>query len=447
MEVPREGCLKNIYQTAGMLVFLLACSNSFAAGTLAYEGWGFLKTADDRGTSAQTFVGGPDIETHGRWVDTKLDLKAYVFVADQTAFTAEAKNLYIASSTKLSELHQTSLGRRAYDWSQMDETWKMGVWSPRFLWDPLKTETVGMTGAFYQYRSQNWRAIAFASPVSVPERGFPTTDGDGAITSASPYFVNLPQKLRTGNTVLPIRYKIDMPSMGDILIRPEAAISTRYQPKQGAWGGLQYGYLPIHQVDMAVDAGVRPTARLVEVDIYPRFPMHHLLTAETGYRADFFQIWGSLSGERPEAPSNKANYIYNPMGPSLITSWGGSLSWQQGLTLHTSYLMVTEDKPASTSTSSTSIDLPSRYAYTKAWNFGGSWQANSYLTYEANWTYDVEKVSSLFSTDITFRKPLAAMSSWAVGVGADLINTSSGEGWIGRFEGNDRIRGKITYAF
>ena len=428
----------------GVLASTVA-SNTFAAGHLEFEGWSFYQSSNDRATNTANFIIGPDIEEHGRYINGKLDLRAYTITTDRTAFTLEAQNAFISSNERLSQLHQISAGRRQYDWSRMDDEWTLGLWSPRFSWDPLRPIQVGLTGAFYTYQSKHWRFLAYGSPLSIPERGFPQSDGGGKITSPSPWFNPLPEKVQVQSQTLPIAYKINYPPIETIILRPAVGTKLSYDSKEGYWASAGYGYMPIHQVDLAVDAKVNIQDNRVNAVVYPRFPMHHLLTTEAGYDYSWWGIWGSLTGEYPEQPPTPSDFRYTPIGPSLVTSWGGNIKMREGLSLKTSYLTIRETKTALPSSAGT-IDTPGRYPYTKAWMLGGDWQPTDLLTYTVKWTYDVAKVSSLLSMDLMFKKPTPS-GFWGVGIGSDFINSDTNKGLIGQYEGNDRVRGKVVYAF
>src|SRR5690606_19166322 len=125
--------------------------------------------------------------SEGNYIESALDVEGIVMVSDQSTFTIEGSNGYVATSKKLSERFQTTFGRRAYDWSAMDDFWEFGTYSPRFIWDPTRPQKIGLTGIFQTFKRKNFEMRAYASPLSIPERGFPTREENGLIKSSNPF--------------------------------------------------------------------------------------------------------------------------------------------------------------------------------------------------------------------------------------------------------------------
>ncbi|HTL11684.1 MAG TPA: hypothetical protein VL588_04310 [Bdellovibrionota bacterium] len=379
-----------------------------------------------------------------------VDLKAASFISEHASFTFDAKEAYVSTSSRWSKNHEIAAGRRLVDWSRADREWNMGTWSPRFTLDPFEWEPVGMTGFFYGYRSQKWAVTAMVTPISVPELGIPVSEKDGKLIYASPMSVPLQDQVAVMGQLVPIKYSLAFPDAKDILLKPGVAIGSRFKDDSGFWAGGSYGYMPIHQSDLAVNAQLDAQAGVVQTDLHPRFPMHHLATAELGYDSNYWSLWGSVTGELPEQVPTPSGWLHNNIGNTLITAWGGELRWQEGLRLFASYLQVDESKTAQASSSMT-IALPERYLFRRAWKAGGGWAGASPISYDFAWTFDAENSSNLVSMDVHFKPGAGRVdpgrARWSVGVGADFISTATGVGWIGQYQGNDRVRGKLTYEF
>lgn len=421
-------------------------SSAFGLGVLEVESLGFLRSSQDRGSSSLTLSAGPKVSADGNRFATAVDARIHLFADEPSSFTIEAYEAYVATPSRLSRLHQVTLGRRIYDWSRADRAWDLALFNPRFTWDPLKPETVGLAGVFYSYESARWRLLAYASPVAVPERGSPVTSEDGRLKAPGPYWIPPAEKLELdGGKYADIRYRIQYPPLDELLLRPSAAVSLRYGSEKGVWASASYGVLPVHVPELAVEGSLDAGDMAFNAVIHPRLYSRHLLTTEAGYRAGPWTIWASLSGDSPIRTEAPADWITLPAGPALIASWGGEFAWNEGLRLSASFLSVHENR-GPTPPEAADFETSSRFNYRRAWKIGGKWRGASPLSYDVNWTYDGEHSSNLVSVDLNYFSG-RSVSKWSFGLGADFIATSTGDGWIGQYQGDDRFRGRLSYAF
>ncbi len=419
------------------------------------ESDGFLRTSNDRADSAYILTLGPEFSGRSKTVEGKFDLRAMAFTSNISSITLESRNAYIATSKELMTEHQVTLGRRQIDWSKFDDTWKFGMWSPRFLWDPLRPDQIGLTGAFYQHESSTWRLTGYASPVAIPERSYPVQNVAGRLSSPSPFFIPLPERLIVMNAQsVAINYNVKTPNYNEVIFRPNAAFQAKFGREKGFWASAGYAYLPIHQIDLAIEASLSIPSNTMNADIYPRFPMHHMITAESGFNHRMWSLWTSVTGEQPTTVETKETWIANSTGPALISAAGGSLKWQEGLVVSGSYLFVLEQNRGLTGPSmaqNVNLTLPSRFPYRRAFEVGGNWDSGSPTMFGAKWTLDTENQSNLISADMLYRarwkKKFSRDEQWAFGLGADFISSVTSKGTIGQYNGDDRVRGTVTYVF
>ena len=88
----------------------------------------------------------------------KLDLSMMALSSDaKNSFTVDVREAYISRGG-------FSFGERSVEWNRADEVWKLGFWSPRFVWDPLHPELIGKFGAFYHFESETGRATRESDP-------------------------------------------------------------------------------------------------------------------------------------------------------------------------------------------------------------------------------------------------------------------------------------------
>jgi hypothetical protein len=427
--------------------------SSFAeatSGFARFESSGFLRKASDRADSNTTVALGPRIQDEGKIFRGNLEVQGIAFLSDRQSFTLESTNAFIATSSRLSPFHQISVGRRLYDWSAMDDEWKMGIWSPRFNWEPIRPEQIGLTGAFYTYQSKKWRILGFASPISIPERGFPVRQEEGRLTSAGPFYVAPPDRVVLQGREVPVRYDINYPSTDQLIMNPSVAMQVRYGEEMGVWAQGSYGIKPIHQVDLAVSPKYFLQEDQVRVSVNPRILTHQLLTAEGGYRDRRFSIWASGSVERPFGEATPEDWITQPVGSTVILSAGIRGRMTDTIQLSFSGISIDETTPEKRA-NDIQIDLASRFMFRRALKMRGEWDAGRKVSYGAGWVMDVADRSSLVSMDLNFypgfRDPGAKGGAWLLNVGGDLFFSNTSQGFLGQFLGNDRVRGGVAYAF
>ncbi len=453
----RPGCAQSSSLTiaariamCGLVSSATWSSSAHAVGFVRLESNGFLKKSTERANQSSMLILSPQLSHEGKILKGELDVQAIGFMTDRSSFTLESKNSYLSTSTQLMPHHQVSIGRRYYDWSVVDDSWKMGMWSPRFLYDPLRPEQVGLTGAFYTYQSAKWRFLAYGSPLSIPERGFPVRQDNGRLVSPSPFHVEPYKYVQFSGQRIPIRYSIQDLNLSKILFNPGAAASLRYGDKQGVWVQGMYGLLPIHQVNLTIEPTYTIQPGVAEIPVYARVLHHHIATAEMGHRTDTTNAWVSFTGEAPLQKAIPENQIAGRMGPSYIASVGGDIRVVRTVKLSGSAIYIHENLPP-IDTSSIDVDLSPRFQFKRAYRVGSLWDLSERLNTSANWTHDVLNSSRLMSFDFNLRfghrVPTARSGVWLVNLGADFFASQTDKGFIGQYNGNDRVRGGLSYAF
>jgi len=451
------GYLKVYFKFHLAFMLILNCffysNKSFSAGRIELDASSFFKTSEDRSNSSISFILNPKFEDEGSVLKGKVDLKAITLLGDSKSLTFEAKDTYLATSKKLLSNNQISLGRKFEQWSVTDNDWKMGLWSPRFLWNPLNPEIVGLTGFFYQLKTKKIKLMAFASPISVPERGVPINVENDQLTSNSPFFRPLPSSLELMENEIPINYSVEYPSVTEMLFRPGASLLLRYgEEEKGFWLQGTMGFMPIHQADLSLDTKMSLENEVtLNATVRPGFGYHQIATVESGYQTGNWSAWASVSGENPMQNKPSEGWMYVPMGSALITSWGGEWRLNDGFKIRISYLNINEKEVELENDMAVDIALPTRFQYKKAWKIAGKWRAFSPLTYSFNWIYDIDYNSNLISLDLTYQPSVLSRarggSGMSFSIGTDIITSASQEGAIGQYFGDDRIRGKVSYVF
>ena len=436
--------------------FFSPVRSAHATGAVKVESNGFLRRSLDRSDSTSTLSVGPRLGDSGNWLEGKLELDAIVQVTDtknlsvdRSAFTVESANAYVATSKKLWSKHQLTLGRRVYDWSKFDDAWQFGTVSPRFIWDPIRPETIGLTGAFYEYKSKHWRVLGYGSALSIPERGYPLRNENGKLLSSNPFFNPYFEEAVIAKRNIPISYHIDYPPMKDLILNAGGALSVRGstgEEGRGIFGQALYGYLPVHQANLAVAPQYVPAQDAVDVRIHPSIQKHHLLSFETGFTGKKASFWLSQTFEKPTTQTIPANWIQTKSGPASISALGGEIRFHPRWKLSSSFIYVKEDEPVLLEKPEFTIELPGRFPYQRAAKIGLEFQGSERLSYAVAFLDDLAKESQLLSLDIYYNI-LRAESNLTVNIGSDFFASATGKGLIGQAQGNDRFRGAISYAF
>lgn len=414
------------------------------------ESSGFLRRSVDRPDSVTTLSIAPQASSAGKYLESKIDAEIMVQMNDRSSLTGEAKDLYVATSPKLMWNHQVSLGRRYYDWSSVDTAWKFGVYTPRFNWDPTRLQEVGMTGLFYQFKSNHFRAIAYGSPISIPERGYPMKEENGEFKTSNPFSNPLPNNAVVAKTDLPLRYRINMPPMSELLGNPGGSVSLRYftdRENRGFFTQVNFAYLPIHQPHLAVRVEVPASdPNYVNVNIHPAVVMHRLITAEVGYKGTRANTFVSVTQENPDKRPVPSEWITTPLEPAQIVAVGGDVMIGRKVKLKSSAVYVTEEKGPVVESSDFKVDLPGRFMYRRAAQAGIEVYGNSRMTYELRMISDFETDSQMASLDLTYTL-VKKERALTLSLGSDFFASATSKGWFGQYKGNDRFRGGVSYAF
>jgi hypothetical protein len=418
-------------------------------GSIGLDSSSFFYKSNARGTAATSF----EASMKGDFSHTKFkgqgDLLVNSFISNQPQAVIESHEAFVSNQDHLLGNHQVSLGRRHYEWSKLDAQWNMmSLWSPRYTWDQLHPESIGMTGAFYSYETSTLKILSFASPIAIPERGTPIEEKDGNIVSPNPFWKPLPSELEVLGASTRINYKLVMPSMQEILLRPNFALRARYDLPNGLWLSLNSGVLPIHMVQMAaepfLDSAI--TGKL-QVNIRPQLPMRNINTAEVGFDSpeDDWNLWVSASYEQPFRFENKSTWLNPIITPTSVFSGGTRIQLTSNFWFNGSALFIHEQPfNSASSLSDVKVNLPTRFPLKQAFKVGGNWVFSDWTQSNFAWIQDLVDQNHLISFDL---QHTLKNSSISIGGGTDVIVARTAQGGVGQYFGDDRLRGWLRYAF
>lgn len=434
---------------------LFACGLS--AGSTALAGTGgntaldlrstsYLRESADRLTNGASIRIKSDWERSGKYFDAAVKVQGRAFLHDSRSFTPEASDLFVATSPNLSHLHSITLGRRTLSWSVADDAWSLGTWSPRFNWDPLHPETVGLTGATYQYQSRLVRLRIFGSLLAIPERGSPLHSENGKLVYSNPDAAVPYESVSVMNQQVPIRYTIHMPALDQLLYHGSLLAQLGFgESGRGAWASITAGFKPMNAADITADAALKLSPdQYVSADLYPRAVMHELATFEAGWSSERTKLWGSLTRELPRDHAAPAGRTGAPMGAATLGSMGADVAMGSRLRITGSALLISEE-PSLDSGAAVQISIPGRYRFKRAARIAMNWRSHARLDYLASWTRDF--ASAGYHASIEARYAYSLVRPVTLGLGAEFFGEAPAASFYGPYYGNDRVMGTVSYAF
>lgn len=195
-----------------------------------------------------------------------------------------------------------TVGRRRYTLSAADESWQMGLWQPRFMWDEMSPEQNGLTGIFISNsENKTTRVNFFISPLFIPEETQKYEEKNGKITSRNPWFRPPPPQADIFDQLTEVRAVIDEPPIEDVVSAFSLAVRVDHEVNKNITVGGAYGVMPLNQMLLGyryklVTANGEQYAR---INIEPTFPYHHLLTGDVRTQSGRWSTVSSLTYESP----------------------------------------------------------------------------------------------------------------------------------------------------
>lgn len=358
------------------------------------------------------------------------------------------------------ENYELGLGRLPKIWSQADEHWRLGVWQPRFMDDPLTRETAGLTGAFLQLRSQHVRFLAFASPIFIPETGPAFQINRGTFQSQNPWFRPPTHMISLRDTPTHVYFDLDRPSTWELMDHGGGAAQIEVRPRPTRFARVSTAYKPINQLLFGFPLEFHlQDPNFASVTVVPRVLYHQVTTAEIGVQQEGgLTTWLSVTQEHPYRDDPPPEWTTQEIRDATLGSayLGYDVRGEGEFASHLflSYMKVqggvTKDKGQFTG--STSFFEP-RYLFTDSVQVGARhgapWLSSRWLTrLESAFTYDLAQHGIIFSSAIVQKLTQA----WKVRLEFDLIGLadqsgSQQTGFMSSYRANDRVSLGVEYVF
>lgn len=402
-------------------------------------------------------------ETTGNVLQAAIEADASVMLKPGSySVFYEARQAYVGTSPEMGSV-RLFLGRKLESWNHLDDQWRMGIWQPRFRWDYLHPDVVGLTGAFVEVRHGDFHFSLMGSPIFIPERGVTMTFQNGSVISQSPWFLPPPSQISLFNSPTPINYNLALPNLKELLLRPSVSLKARYGQEKGAWGSVALAHKPMNQLLMAYSGYFQHESedqQKLQATVYPRSAYHYLMSLEGGYSAETMSGWASLLWDRPMRDTTPWNWTTQEVAPAVALS--ATVDFQVGGTkasptmIDVSALHVwggnAPDQGPFTKSSGSVFDT--RYPFEDAIAVGVKGDvfpiARQMISGSARLIQDIGHQGTILSAELKYRPAMM----WEMAVGVDVLGSnavynagSGGSDFISRYRGNDRFHAGVSYVF
>lgn len=396
-----------------------------------------------------------DLSSSRQGLETRAVVQSLISFNDSNYRFIEAPELWLGNSKEVFSPVQFSIGRKREAWSKLDSEWALGIWQPRFRWDYLRPETVGLAGFHVNIKTPLVQAWAMASPLYVPDRGAPLDFADGRLQSISPWVLSPPYFANVFDRRTEIRYDAKIPEMKEIVSQPNYSARARVGGERGFWASASYAYKPMNQLLMSYDAILVNTASqsYVEATVYPRVSYHHLAAFDAGYASNRYEAWLSVLADRPRdtvptGPRRTSQVVNDAtlVSPSFTTWFAGRQSKVGGKATMTYLRKFGKESPDQGRYQDGGSAFESRYPFENALLASARSPQWRKFTTDLSLLYDLKNpgtvVTWLFQYDPT--------EDWQITLSTDVLTSWTDEGnddFIQRYRANDRIMGGVTYVF
>lgn len=401
------------------------------------------------------------ISMGGRGVGNK---GSFHYVAEGHAFYAlgKVKSRYL----DVSELYAGSenkeksgrpfiyVGRKKFEWSDIDSYWSMGLFQPRFRWDYLSERENGLFGLFFGARNDYVQAHAYVSPLFIPEQGAPFEISRGTCRTVSPWFACPSSTVTVFGQPTAVNFNLDMPPIKKLIMHNGGGASLRIGKYKGPFVRASYAHKPMNQIMLAFEGRLNLAGGNIPATIHPRVMYHDIYAIDVGVQDTRHNVTFSAILERPHRDYTPPTW--NTQESSNATVIGGTIRTRpirsaQATRMEFSYQYrkggVAPDQGPFVSAGSDFFEP--RFSFQNAMSiaiftpFSEDW-AKKFM-YSMKFINDTSHAGNVLVMD-TFFYPWPTVN---MNLGFDLLGSAatSPVDFIARYQRNDRVRGGISYVF
>lgn len=394
-------------------------------------------------------------KSEGAQVDSRAMIQSQIGLNDSDYRFIELPEVYLATSKQWTGPYQATLGRKLVDWSEIDHTWATGAFQPRFRWDYLRPQAVGLLGTYLGFERGPLKATLFYSPIYIPDRGAPLDFSDGRMRSTSPWMVNPPYQIEVLRKQVPIQYNAQIPAVGEIIRQHSVAAQASFGEDIGARFSSSYAYKPMNQLLMSYTADLNLSAAGdAQAILFPRVAYHHVAAFDASYNAPRMGATLSFLADLPVDHSAVDGETVQQVGNFFILS--PTLRWnpfrqsekKRGLSLSYLHVLGNDLSDRGGIFDGGTSEFDSRYPYKSAFLF------TMHLPTWRRFSADLKLILDLRNpgTLVSWQFDYAPEKDWKLFLSTDVLSSFSkdeteGTDFIRRYRENDRVMGGVAYVF
>lgn len=380
------------------------------------------------------------------------DVSAGTFFSLKQSYYS-VQELYVA--TPLSENTNLSMGRKKYDWSEIDRIWALGVWHPRYAIDALRPEDQGLTGFFLDYKRGGIQVVGFASPMFIPTVGPDIREEDGQLRSDNRWF--RPPSSQAGK--IDLTYKIETGDIWKLVQQESYALRVRLgEEESGPWIGVAGGRKPVNDLLFQRCLHCVPPSAPAKFVVSPQVVHHDIYSTDIGYQFETWKISASYLEDHPDQYLPPFDFAVQNIMP--VKMYSAQLDWNvremlgRPLQLQIGYLRTVGDEIVDIESNGQESDFTlfedrfrfSNAALLKVIGEIMTIRARPLVTKVA-YLREFDQRGSILGVEFQYQWN----RTWSFLVGFDSLgvekSSTTNSGFISDYRANDRIYAGASYVF
>lgn len=217
-----------------------------------------------------------------------------------------------------------SVGRKKVRWSQIDETFGLGLYQPLFKWNVLQPESQGLSGLFMHIEDTRsgvpWGLTLFGSPLYIPNQGAGYEIKDGKFENTNPYFSAPPQTAEVNGQSAQFQYILQKPEMNEVIYQQSFAGQVYAgDRKRGVFAQGAFAQKPMNELTLGFQGVLIPNKK-IETQIAPKVVHHNIISGEARYSLSNVSFGVAGATETPQNPKFESAWTYPKYSQAALIS-------------------------------------------------------------------------------------------------------------------------------
>lgn len=364
------------------------------------------------------------------------------------------RDLYLSYSWLAGDadtVQKAQFGRIRKDWSLMDQTWNLGFFEPQMRWNSLDPERQGLTGFFYEIKSDfnkdsQIKITVFGSPLFIPDQGpgFELKDGD--FLDTNPWFIPPPRRVQFEDQIFEVDYTIEMPQISDILFQTSFGGMMRLEGS-GWYSQASAVSKPSHQLSLGFKGAL--VANKVKADVLPKLYREQIYALDVGYADKVIDLGLGVISVNPESPEYTDDYNYSVVQKSI--SWGPKFSWaiDPAWSLWAAGLMTEggELKEKGPDAGTLTTPLSYKYLFREAYKLGIAYKINIEKKYQLKNSLEWTETFKDWSKMLKFQSVFVLNGPFSLSLDVLMIETKETPSTLSNSRNLDQVWLGAVYDF